>query len=402
MCVSPIRIPNKNYGAPSRIRKDFPWKEFASPFIEVPCGHCDECIRAAQDAFVQRVQMESLKNHLFMCTLTYQEAFIPFIKVNGKKIKYADVHDVQCMIKMLKKYNVFGIPFRYMGVSEYGSKYGRPHFHLLFLFPKSYFPNEKDQFISVCEAFASKSQHYFDCLRFWRRNIGSRRHPIWQNLTKYRERWIDGILNKNYDFHYINPYLTKNGVADCGAYVTKYMFKPSDQVTKKKTALRLNLSPEDYEIVWNLIKPRRFASKGFGLNAEVQCKQHKFIVDEDIKNKILRDIKVSRDCLDYPALFHIETGKPIVLAEYYRSFTYSKPPVDDDLPVSDRESVAPVRPIRYPLFSYEDRLHFYTKAPKIKPEKNGTQLENSSFAFSRHQDSADRLGFDRNFNALSD
>lgn len=404
MCVSPIKIPNKNFGTPKRVADKFPWKEFQSPYIEVPCGHCDECIRAKQDAIVQRVQMESLKNHIFMCTLTYQEAFIPFIMVNGKKTKYADVHDVQCMIKMLKKYNVFGIPFRYMGVSEYGSKYGRPHFHLIFLFDKKYFPNEKDQYVTACEAFASKSQHYFDCLCFWRRNIGSRRRPIWQPLTKYRERWIDGVLNKNYDFHYINPFLTKNGVSDCGAYVVKYMFKPSDQVTKKQTALRLNLSPEDYEEVWNIIKPRCFKSIGFGLNADVQLKKGKFIIDEDIKKKILRDIAVSRQNLDFPAIFHIDSGKPKMLAEYYRSFAYYDFfDEGEDLPAAADELTPPSKR-KYPLFSYDDRYYFYLKSKlynKQNPIKNQTQLENSSESFKRHQDRADKLGRDRNFNVVS-
>lgn len=401
MCVSPIKIKNLNYGASIEYQRKFPWKDYSSPVIEVPCGHCDECIHARQDAIVQRVQLESIKNHLFMCTLTYQEAFIPFLMINGKKFRYADVHDVQCMIKMLKKYNAFGIPFRYLAVSEFGTEKGRPHFHVLFLFDKKFFPNEKDDYIAACDSFASRSQHYFTCLRFWRRNVGSRRKPIWQPLTKYREKWIDGVLNRNYDFHYINPFITQNGVSDCGAYVLKYMFKPSDQVAKKQHALRLNLSQQDYEEVWNLVKPRCFKSIGFGLNAEVQLKQGKYIIDEDIKKKILNDIAISRSTLDFPALFHIDTGEAKPLAEYYRHFSSYKPPCDDDLPTSPSEEVTPLAKLRLPLFTYEDKLHFYRKAPKFKEKKNQTQLEFHSNRYERLQDRADNTGFDDRFNVVA-
>ena len=174
MCVSPISIPNKNHYLRredrERLIKKFPYKDYTSLYIKVPCGHCQECIRQKQDALVQRVMLESLKNHLFMCTLTYQNKFLPFINVNGKKIRYADPRDVQLMIKMLKKDNAFGIPFRYMAVSEFGEERHRPHFHVLFLFPKSYFPDEKESYISACESFSSKYNHYFTCLNYWRRN----------------------------------------------------------------------------------------------------------------------------------------------------------------------------------------------------------------------------------------
>ena len=286
MCDSPIVIKNLNCFKESRfsmeLSKQMPWKDFTSPYINVPCGHCKSCIRQKQDGIVQRVQLESQKNHLFMLTLTYAPEALPILNVNGKKIRFADTSDLRNMIKMLRKDNAFGIPFRFLAVSELGSLRGRPHFHVLLLFPKEFFPAEKEAYIAACDSFASKSQHYFTALKYWRRNLGSRRSPKWLPLTRYKEVWHNGILRKNYDFHYINPFLTKNGVEDCGMYVLKYMFKPSNRAVKLKAALALNLDYDEYRSVWEKVRPRYFASIGFGYNAKVQLKSRKFEKDEDI------------------------------------------------------------------------------------------------------------------------
>lgn len=46
-------------------------------FIYVPCGRCPECLAAKQNSLVQRVQCESKYNHLFFCTLTYDNKHLP-------------------------------------------------------------------------------------------------------------------------------------------------------------------------------------------------------------------------------------------------------------------------------------------------------------------------------------
>lgn len=111
-------------------------KDCESQYIEVPCGHCPQCIANRQMQFVQRVQMEELANHLFFCSLTYNNDSLPQVCTStGYTIRYADVTDVQNMFKRLRKRNAFGRPFRYFGVSELGSKRGRPHpfsYHILY------------------------------------------------------------------------------------------------------------------------------------------------------------------------------------------------------------------------------------------------------------------------------
>lgn len=125
MCLSPVRIKNPNLGltGPTAFYKDT-----VSHYIDVPCGVCAECVASRQLQFVQRLQMEELVNHLFFCTLTYNDDMLPVVSTStGYNIRYADVRDVQNMFKRLRKRNAFGRPFRYFGVSELGSKRGRPH-----------------------------------------------------------------------------------------------------------------------------------------------------------------------------------------------------------------------------------------------------------------------------------
>lgn len=388
MCDSPIKIPNKNRFKEKRFRDHSirfqPWKDYTSEYIEVPCGHCRSCIRQKQDGLVQRVQLESQKNHLFMCTLTYQPKYLPVYEVGNYKIRYADSSHVQKMMKMLKKDNAFGIPFRYLVVSELGSQRGRPHFHILFLFPKSYFPDGKEDYIAACESFASKSRHYFTCLNYWRVNLGSRRVPDWQPLTRYVEKYVNGQLRKNYDFHYINPFLTKNGVEDCGMYVLKYMFKPSDRAVRLQQALKLNLTEAEYAEVWRVVRPKYFASVGFGLNARVQLRQKVFDVDQDIIDKLEKDIAFSRENLDYPAYVHPFTGKLGLISPYYLH--------------------------RTDIYSEEDRFHFWIKSGKSAPGvpeptpysliPSYTKNQSNSVRYEKTSDHVDGLGVDADFELL--
>ena len=126
MCTKPRLIPNPNYGCG---KKGYGFlKDCVSKFITIPCGTCDECIKNKQMQFIQRIQMEELDNHLFYCTLTYNPDMMPIVSTStGRDIRFADVSDVQDMMKRLRLSNAFGRPFRYFAVSELGSKRGRPH-----------------------------------------------------------------------------------------------------------------------------------------------------------------------------------------------------------------------------------------------------------------------------------
>lgn len=108
-------------------------KDTVSRYIPVPCGHCAECVRLRSTGVLQRVQLEAQFGWPFFCTLTYNDQAMPRLTCSdGVSIRYADISDVQNMIKRLRSSDAFGRRFRYFGVSELGSQKGRPHFHLIF------------------------------------------------------------------------------------------------------------------------------------------------------------------------------------------------------------------------------------------------------------------------------
>lgn len=90
----------------------------------VPCGKCVACLVSKRNEWTFRLGIEHryAKSSLFV-TLTYDQKHLPS---DGSVSKY----DLQCFFKRLRKnYGVIGI--RYYAVGEYGSKSGRPHYHII-------------------------------------------------------------------------------------------------------------------------------------------------------------------------------------------------------------------------------------------------------------------------------
>lgn len=293
MCVSPRFIDNPYKGLESIGLNRF--HDCHSLKIAVPCGHCHSCIALRQSYFIQRSQMESLENHLFMLTLTYQTKYIPRVQVNGRTLYYPDFTDVQRMFKRLRNK---GYEFSYLVVSEYGTDNHRPHFHALISIPKGSTKTYHD--------IMNMERQYHDVfLREWRRNYGSDRKPLYKDLCKY----IVTSRGSTYDFHYVDPHISPNGEDDCSFYVTKYVLKADKWVDRLKSALKLNLLPDEFEKIWKLLKPRCCVSKGFGSWS-----------DESVKKHIRKGIDFAladRDAL-FPYFIHPSTGQTFPLAPYYK------------------------------------------------------------------------------------
>lgn len=228
--------------------------------IPVPCGNCASCIALRQSYYIQRTQMESIDNHLFMLTLTYSTPCLRFLNINGRKLYYADFTDVQKMFKRLRNR---GLKFSYMVVSEYGSTHHRPHFHAIISVPKG----PKDTYHDIMNL---ECHLYNMFLGEWRRNYGSDKKPRYKALCHY----IVTPRGRTYDLHYIHPAVTANGEDDVCFYVTKYVTKSDMWLDRLKSALKLNLSPERFEEVWKLLKPRCCISKGFGNYQSDEVKKH--------------------------------------------------------------------------------------------------------------------------------
>lgn len=306
MCLHPVTISNPYYGhrfAPSDPRS---FHDCTSQFLYVPCGHCSQCISVKQMYAVQRVQCESMENHLFFATLTYNNRSLPHLAVStGYSIPYADMRDLALAFKRIRKDNLFSRPFKYFAVSERGSEFGRPHLHCIISLPKY----ESDSYLDVLNL---ESLLFDTLLHEWRRNYGSTRSPDYRPLCDYVRRFRAGKLSTNYDLHYIQPYLFDSGVASVAFYVLKYMLKPSTKETRLQQALHLNLPSDEYDDVWPIVKSRNVKSHGFGLNASALC--HVSIsVEEGIRNMMY----------DFPVFFNPDSGQTFPLAPYYRNKFFS-------------------------------------------------------------------------------
>lgn len=98
-------------------------------YIEVPCGKCLICQRNLVHDWSMRMRYESLDSKcVFFITLTYDDDHLP---INEQGFVTLVKSDLQKFFKRLRK----SIKVRYFAVGEYGSKFGRPHFHII-LFTK--------------------------------------------------------------------------------------------------------------------------------------------------------------------------------------------------------------------------------------------------------------------------
>lgn len=306
-CLSPITKPNPWYGNTSKLAFLHDTK---SHTIGIPCGWCDNCVSVRQMYFVQRVQMEAQYNHLFMFTLTYNNEHLPILSVGDYDIPYGDISHLQDMLKRFRDWNVISRPWRYVAVSEFGGLRGRPHFHGLLMLPKY----DSDTY-NTCLSLQSELYDLFK--NNWAINVGSKRVPRYEPLFTYQRRIVYGKPKCNFDLHYVIPGLTKSGVSDAAFYVLKYMLKDSDRSTRLQQALRLNYSDGDYQRIWSIVKPKKIASKGFGLNARrIDATRYEF--DDRIIKYLHDGVQQTPSGSPYPFFFSPDSILTFPLAPYYR------------------------------------------------------------------------------------
>ena len=300
MCLNPILIPNKNKGCHSKDPILSAVKDTLSDFIPVGCGHCPSCLALKQEYFIQRFQMETLDNDLWTGMLSYNNEHLPTIEINGYKHKYADSRDVQLLVKRLRNDEVFSKGWKYWFLSERGGKYHRPHWHFLISTPK--ITGE-----SLHSKLSRESFYKDSILANWYTNEGSRRVPIKSpNLT-----YVYRNGHYNYDFHYVNPSLTKDGQTDVAFYTSKYYLKDDDYTKRLRSALRLNIKEDDtFNYYWSLLRHKTLCSHYLG----------------DYRTKSVRDYL--HMCIDfslrvkskYPLFLNPETSQTFPLSPYYRRY----------------------------------------------------------------------------------
>lgn len=311
MCVNPIMIDNPNRGCKPDVGINF-MKDCKSAKIPIPCGHCHECVAVRQMSFVQRCQMEALENHIFFCTLTYNNSSIPSLGLSdGFSVRFVDPSDISNMFKRIRNDNLFGRPFRFVYTTELGSLRGRPHVHCLLFIPKY----ECDDYLTCLNL---ESVIFKVVLSQWQRNYGSRRSPDYKPLCTFVRYFKHGKMRSTYDCHYVNPILTDGCESDVAFYVSKYMVKESDKLVNLQRALRLNLSDDEYNSVWKIVRPRWSASPLFGLNGSYVS--HNVYEPSPVVLKYLRHcIDVSRKEFLAPKFLNPADGKSFPLSRYYSS-----------------------------------------------------------------------------------
>lgn len=139
MCCSPVKIRNNKLD----------WSPmFDRYYIVVPCNHCYECNRQKRQStevllkshyflYKNRNPYYSLSSkqkrtlgklgNMFYITLTYNPESLPLF--DSKPC--FDHRHIQLFLKRLRK-RIAPLRLQYYIVSEYGGKYGRPHYHAIF------------------------------------------------------------------------------------------------------------------------------------------------------------------------------------------------------------------------------------------------------------------------------
>lgn len=94
--------------------------------VAVPCGKCPNCKRAKISSWLFRLEKElEVSTSCMFVTLTYNQKNVPRV---GKNM-VLNPRDLTLWFKRLRKLD--GAKIKYYAVGEYGSKKGRPHYHII-------------------------------------------------------------------------------------------------------------------------------------------------------------------------------------------------------------------------------------------------------------------------------
>lgn len=286
MCLSPILIENPRYKLGS-VGINYLFNTVTSS-IAVPCGQCPQCVSLRQSFYLQRVQMESLRSHLFMFTLTYNDESLLYTDVGEYCLAYPEFSDVQNLFKRLRRQ---GHKFRFTYVSEYGSLHHRPHYHGIFALDKSL---GDPRTLEV--EFKKLLSHE------WRRNYGTTFLPVYRSL--YTPIYRNGRCT-TFDFHYIEPIRGHDN--DVSFYVSKYITKYDKWI--RSLLLKILQDPalddEQTSYLYKLLKPRCNTSKDFG--------DWRYNPIFEYINKCA----ARKSSYRYPQYFDINTGKSMPMSPYY-------------------------------------------------------------------------------------
>lgn len=339
MCSCPIEIRNPYKG--SDVQKGLNYlHDCQSDYIQVPCGHCRECISARQSSYSVRSSVELGHSVCFFITLTYDNIHVPRIPANGDCLDgfaYCDYSHLSRLFHRFRKHierdEQFGkwfapveeftiqhserkvklSPFKYLAVAEFGKEHLRPHYHiLLFVRLPRYitdFPNYKvrSEFTSWCTTVEHLLHDWFR--DNWAVNVGTRKNPRYELLYKY----VRNGKYCTYDCHLVR---SVDGLKDDSPifYVTKYLYKHNEkfELFQKFVYAQFKQGKLSYDR-WSLfyLYTHRLCRTsnyfGYPLSAsEFQCIRH--------------SIDISRIMKRSSPLYVLPDGSTSVFPQYYKQF----------------------------------------------------------------------------------
>ena len=104
-------------------------KEWLIDILEIPCGHCVECLKLRSKAWAFRNYFEALNSKgygNYFITFTYDEEHLPPTLIKDEISKFNKL--LKVYLKRQNKYS----EFRFYMCGEYGGKTLRPHYHVLY------------------------------------------------------------------------------------------------------------------------------------------------------------------------------------------------------------------------------------------------------------------------------
>lgn len=123
---------------PFAVKLEKPTALFPTGYRNVPCGHCEDCLRRKRNQWFFRIKQEA-KSHILnlFVTLTYDDESLVYDGVGNPCVFKGEIQHF--MRRLRKQLNPNKI--RYFGISEYGPTTLRPHYHIiLFGWPPGYDP----------------------------------------------------------------------------------------------------------------------------------------------------------------------------------------------------------------------------------------------------------------------
>lgn len=135
-CLHPKLIPNPVYGRfVAKSGKSVPLEISRRLYVEVPCGHCLNCLSTRQNTWAWRIEQEAFDvlkkdGSVYFLTITYDDDHLLYAVDDVPTLYKKDLQDFH------KRLRSSGIVFRYFDCGEYGDKFSRPHYHGIYFFPE--------------------------------------------------------------------------------------------------------------------------------------------------------------------------------------------------------------------------------------------------------------------------